>query len=402
MTSAAIEVSEVWKSFRLYQEKNQYIKAALLRGRRARYEEFWAIQDVSFEVPFGSTFGIIGSNGSGKSTMLKCLAKILYPNKGSVSVNGRLAALLELGAGFHYELSGRENIFLNGAILGMSRKDLANRYEEIVEFAGLERFIDTPVKNYSSGMIVRLGFAIAVNVEPEILLIDEVLSVGDQSFQRKSIDKIDSFRKDGRTIVVVSHSTSQLQQLCKNIAWLEKGELRMMGEAHDVIASYSESSYQTTGDSVTTTAPSSGRWGTKAALIDHVEVFNGAGDSIDVSYTNDALQLSIDISAPNPIPDPEITISISTSSGIGLWSSSSNDANLMIGKLFGTQKINISIPHLRLMEGTYIISVSLHNRLRSVEYDHIEEAHRLNVTQGSVLGAGLLSMESSWRFVEPL
>ena len=179
MTSAAIEVSEVWKSFRLYQEKNQFIKAALLRGRRAQYEEFWAIRDVSFEVPFGSTFGIIGSNGSGKSTMLKCLAKILYPNKGSVSVNGRLAALLELGAGFHYELSGRENIFLNGAILGMSRKDLANRYEEIVEFAGLERFIGTPVKNYSSGMIVRLGFAIAVNVEPEILLIDEVLSVGD-------------------------------------------------------------------------------------------------------------------------------------------------------------------------------------------------------------------------------
>ena len=223
-----------------------------------------------------------------------------------------------------------------------------------------------------------------------------------ETFQRKSIDKIDSFRKDGRTIVVVSHSTSQLQQLCKNIAWLEKGELRMIGEAHDVIASYSESSYQTTEDSVTTTAPTSGRWGTKAAFIDHVEVLNGAGHSTDVSYTNDALQLSIDISAPNPIPDPEITISISTSSGIGLWSSSSNDANLMIGKLFGTQKINISIPHLRLMEGTYIVSVSLHNRLRSVEYDHIEEAHRLNVTQGSVLGAGLLSMESSWRFVEPI
>ena len=398
MTDTAIEVSNVWKSFRLYHEKNQYIKAAVLRGRRARYEEFWAIQDVSFDVPFGSTFGIIGSNGSGKSTMLKCLAKILYPNKGTVSVNGRLAALLELGAGFHYELSGRENIYLNGAILGMSRKDLASRYDEIVEFAGLERFIDTPVKNYSSGMIVRLGFAIAVNVEPEILLIDEVLSVGDQSFQRKSIDKIDSFRKDGRTIIVVSHSTSQLQQLCKNIAWLEKGELRQIGLAHDVIASYSEASFQ--GAETSSAAPATGRWGTRAAVIDHVEVLDEAGRSSDVSFTNGSVQMTLQISAPNPIPDPEITIKISSSSGIELWSSSSNDANLMIGKLFGTQRVNISIPHLRLMEGTYIVSVSLHNHSRSVEYDHIEEAHRLNVTQGSVLGAGLLSMESTWRFLE--
>ena len=398
MTDTAIEVSNMWKSFRLYHEKNQYIKAAVLRGRRARYEEFWAIQDVSFDVPFGSTFGIIGSNGSGKSTMLKCLAKILYPNKGTVSVNGRLAALLELGAGFHYELSGRENIYLNGAILGMSRKDLACRYDEIVEFAGLERFIDTPVKNYSSGMIVRLGFAIAVNVEPEILLIDEVLSVGDQSFQRKSIDKIDSFRKDGRTIIVVSHSTSQLQQLCKNIAWLEKGELRQIGLAHDVIASYSEASFQ--GAETSSAAPATGRWGTRAAVIDHVEILDEAGRSSDVSFTNESVQMTLQISAPNPIPDPEITVKISSSSGIELWSSSSNDANLMIGKLFGTQRVNISIPHLRLMEGTYIVSVSLHNHSRSVEYDHIEEAHRLNVTQGSVLGAGLLSMESTWRFLE--
>jgi ABC-2 type transport system ATP-binding protein len=330
--------------------------------------------------------------------MLKCLAKILYPNKGSVTVNGRLAALLELGAGFHYELSGRENIFLNGAILGMSRKDLANRYDEIVEFAGLERFIDTPVKNYSSGMIVRLGFAIAVNVEPEILLIDEVLSVGDQSFQRKSIEKIDSFRKDGRTIIVVSHSTSQLQQLCKNVAWLEKGELRQIGGANDVIASYSEASFQ--GAETSSVAPATGRWGTRAAVIDHVEVLDEAGRSSDVSFTNGSVQMTLQISAPNPIPDPEITIKISSSSGIELWSSSSNDANLMIGKLFGTQRVNISIPHLRLMEGTYIVSVSLHNHSRSVEYDHIEEAHRLNVTQGSVLGAGLLSMESTWRFLE--
>ena len=191
--SAAITVDGVWKNFRLYHERNRFIKAAILRGRRARYEEFWALNDVSFEIPHGATFGIIGANGSGKSTMLKCLAGILFPDKGSITTKGRLAALLELGAGFHPELSGRENVFLNGAILGMTRKELDRRYSDIVEFAGIERFIDTPVRNYSNGMIVRLGFAIAAHVDPEILLIDEILSVGDQTFQRKSAEKIEEF-----------------------------------------------------------------------------------------------------------------------------------------------------------------------------------------------------------------
>jgi ABC-2 type transport system ATP-binding protein len=182
MSTSAVSVNEVWKNFRLYHEKNQYLKTALLKGRRSRFDEFWALQDISFEVPEGSTFGIIGSNGSGKSTMLKCLAGILHPDKGSVTVNGRIAALLELGAGFHPELSGRENVFLNGAILGMTQHELEKSFDDIVDFAGLGEFIDNPVKNYSSGMVVRLGFAVAISVEPEILIIDEVLAVGDEEF----------------------------------------------------------------------------------------------------------------------------------------------------------------------------------------------------------------------------
>ena len=175
MSEIAVAVDSLWKSYRLYHERNQYLKAAILKGRRARYEEFWALKDVSFEVPTGSTFGVIGANGSGKSTLLKCLAGILIPEKGSLRVNGRISALLELGAGFHPELSGRENVFLNGAILGLSKKEIAARFDDIVDFAGLADFIDTPVKNYSSGMFVRLGFAVAANVEPEVLLVDEVL-----------------------------------------------------------------------------------------------------------------------------------------------------------------------------------------------------------------------------------
>ncbi|MGA1062448.1 MAG: ABC transporter ATP-binding protein, partial [Ilumatobacteraceae bacterium] len=191
MSAPAVAVHDLWKSFRLYHERNQFLKAAILRGRRARYEEFWALKDVSFEVPVGTTFGVIGSNGSGKSTLLKCLAGILVPERGSVEISGRISALLELGAGFHPELSGRENVFLNGAILGLSKKEIAARFDSIVDFAGLEDFIDTPVKNYSSGMFVRLGFAVAAHVEPEVLLVDEVLSVGDAAFQRKSAEKIE-------------------------------------------------------------------------------------------------------------------------------------------------------------------------------------------------------------------
>ena len=238
MSNAAIQVSSVSKNFRLYHERNRYIKAALLRGRRARYEEFWALKDVSFEVQEGSTFGIIGSNGSGKSTMLKCLMGIYRPESGRIAVRGKIAGLLELGAGFHPELSGRENVFLNGAILGMSNKDITKQFDSIVEFAGLERFIDTPVKNFSSGMTVRLGFSIATHVEPEVLLIDEVLGVGDQAFQRKSSEKIEEFRRDGKTIIVVSHSLTTMRNICQEVIWLEKGKIKMLGSPKEVVKAY--------------------------------------------------------------------------------------------------------------------------------------------------------------------
>jgi lipopolysaccharide transport system ATP-binding protein len=185
----AVSVENVSKSFRLYHERNQTLKAAIMRGRTSVHEDFWALKDVSFEVPAGSTFGLIGSNGSGKSTLLKCLANIYSPNRGSISHFGKLAAMLEVGSGFHSELSGRENIYLNGSILGMSKKQISQKYDEIVDFSGVEQFIDQPVKNYSSGMYVRLGFAIAINVDPEILVVDEVLAVGDAEFQAKCFQK---------------------------------------------------------------------------------------------------------------------------------------------------------------------------------------------------------------------
>lgn len=189
MSAPAVVVDDVSLKFRLYKERNNSLKTAIMRGRRSIHEDFWALRNVSFEVPAGSTFGIVGRNGAGKSTLLKCLAKILYPTTGSIRIKGRMASMLELGSGFHPELSGRENIFLNGSILGMSKKDVARKFDEIVEFSGVGKFIDQPVKNYSSGMYVRLGFSVAINVQPDILVVDEVLAVGDAAFKAKSKQK---------------------------------------------------------------------------------------------------------------------------------------------------------------------------------------------------------------------
>lgn len=269
MTFSAVKVDSVSKNFRLYHERNRYIKATLLRGRRARYEEFLALNNVSFEVAHGATLGIIGSNGSGKTTLLKCLTGIYTPEKGAITIDGNIAALLELGAGFHSELTGSENIYLNGSILGMTKRDVQQKFTSIVEFAGLERFIDTPVKNFSSGMVVRLGFSIAAHVEPKILLIDEILSVGDQEFQRKSSEKIEEFRREGRTIVVVSHSLGLVQQLCKDVIWLEKGEIKQFGKAPEVIAAYTGGSYS---NHVEADADSRERWGTGDARLTAIEL----------------------------------------------------------------------------------------------------------------------------------
>ena len=241
MNDIAVRVDHVSKSFRMYHERNQTIKSAVMRGRTSVHDDFWALKDVTFDVPAGSTFGLIGSNGSGKSTLLKCLANIYYPNTGAINHYGRIAAMLEVGSGFHTELSGRENIFLNGSILGMSKKEITAKVDQIIDFSGVEQFIDQPVKNYSSGMYVRLGFAVAINVEPDILVVDEVLAVGDAEFQEKCVQKFKDFKKAGRTVILVSHDMNAIQTMCDHAAWLNHGELVTTGTARKTIKSYLDS-----------------------------------------------------------------------------------------------------------------------------------------------------------------
>jgi lipopolysaccharide transport system ATP-binding protein len=241
VTEIAVSVDHVSKSFRMYYERNQTLKSAIMRRRTSVHEDFWALKDVSFEVPKGSTFGLIGSNGSGKSTLLKCLANIYYPNKGTISHTGRVAAMLEVGSGFHSELSGRENIYLNGSILGMSKKQVEGKIDEIVDFAGVGQFIDQPVKNYSSGMYVRLGFAISINVDPDILVVDEVLAVGDAEFQERCFDRFRALKEEGKTVILVSHSTETVRNMCDQAAWINQGKLMQVGDTDSAIRAYLES-----------------------------------------------------------------------------------------------------------------------------------------------------------------
>jgi len=206
--------------------------------RKLQQVDIWALKDVCFHIDQGEVVGIIGSNGAGKSTLLKILSRITAPTKGRICINGRIASLLEAGTGFHQELTGRENIFLNGAILGMSRAEIIRKFDEIVEFSGVEEFIDTPVKRYSSGMYVRLGFAVAAHLEPEILIVDEVLAVGDAAFQKKCLGKIGNFAQSGRTVLFVSHNMEAIRTLCQRAVWLKNGRLHKDGRVDDVVGEY--------------------------------------------------------------------------------------------------------------------------------------------------------------------
>lgn len=393
MSSPAITVSDVWKSFRLYHERNRSLKATILKGRRARFEEFWALKGVSFDVPTGTTFGVIGSNGSGKSTLLKCMCGVLEPEKGSVSIRGRVSALLELGAGFHPELTGRQNVYLNGAILGLSRKEVAARFDDIVEFAGLEKFIDTPMKNYSSGMFVRLGFAVAAHVEPEVLLIDEVLSVGDEIFQRKSAERVEQFRREGRTIVFVSHGLSQVEQLCETVAWIDKGELKMAGPAADVISAYQGQSHGARRE----VGELGQRWGSGEIVISDVRLLDDAGESVITPTTMDPLTIAIDLNAHVPIQDAVVTLGIDTLAGHPVWRSSTRRNQLSLGLIDGRAQVEIAIAHLPLLEGVYDLTVAVTDSTEMHPYDHWDKRIRFEVKQFRVYDAGVVHIAAAWR-----
>jgi ABC-2 type transport system ATP-binding protein len=387
--SVAIEVDHLVKAFRLYSERNQTLKTALLRRKRGVFEEFFAVNDVSFQVKKGSTFGIIGSNGSGKSTTLKVLAQILEPDGGRVRVHGRVSALLELGAGFHPELSGKENIFLNGAILGISKKEIVRNYDEILEFSGLEKFIDNPVKTYSSGMYARLGFSVAVNVDPDVLLIDEVLAVGDESFQRRCSEKIAALRDGGRTVVIVSHGLAGVQTLCDEAVWIEKGVLRAQGAPSEVIEAYVGALHP---DAVVDPAGFQHQ-GDGAARVVNATTQSLSGPEI---VTGQPVSFGVEVHGESALPNGIVVFRLKRNDG-SLLATASTRAS--VGIVSGPSKLIYEIPSLSLLVGSYEIFVEIVDSTTGRLHDRVEHACRFDVvSQGAKdIHEGFFDLGGVWK-----
>jgi ABC-2 type transport system ATP-binding protein len=390
----AVQVTDLSKKFRLFKERNNTLKATVMRGRRVIAEDFWALRDVSFEVYQGETFGLIGENGSGKSTMLKCMTKILRPNEGTVTVNGKVSALLELGAGFHPELTGRENVFLNGAILGLSQKELRRRFDEVVEFAGVGAFIDEPVKNYSSGMYVRLGFSVAINVDPDVLLVDEVLAVGDEAFQRKCNEKLTELRNQGKTIVFVSHGLGVVQNLCDRAAWFSHGHLMQVGRPKEVIDAYTD----TVQVDRQVDEQGRGRWGSGEGRITAVELLDRAGGPVQRVYGGEVAILRVHYEMQQAIERPVFGLSIRTIDGFEVSALRSRDVDCVPEKLEGAGHVEVRFDPVRLLPGTYDVSLSLTDYTSLHPYDVRTDLLRFDVERGSLREeGGVVALGGEWK-----
>lgn len=347
-TPTVISVSDVSKRFVLHKDKSVKERVLNFSASREHREDFWALRGVSLDIVAGSTIGLVGHNGSGKSTLLKVIGGIIQPTGGVVRRRGRMAALLELGAGFHPDLTGRENVYLNAALLGLSKQETDKHFDAIVDFSGIESFIDTQVKFYSSGMYVRLAFAVAIHVDPDILLVDEVLAVGDEPFQRKCMDKIAQFQTEGRTIVLVSHSSEQVGRLCDRVVVLDKGTvmhdgdpaegLRVLRHGYDVAAHK---------DDATPTAVA-----TSYSLV-------GATATTTRTGGNTALSVDVEVEVHSPKPSWGIGLSIENTLGLNLYGMTTFPLDLALPNSVGRHHVTLDFPDVRLGEGQYQINVGI-------------------------------------------
>ena len=396
MGDIAIRCEGVWKSYRVYHQRAHTLKEKVL-SRAHRYEDFWALKGIDLEVLTGTTLGIIGPNGSGKSTLAKTMAKIFEPNKGSVTVNGSVSPLLELGTGFHPELTGKENVFLASSVMGQTRRDVERRYDSIVDFAGIEQFMDIPIKNYSSGMYARLAFAVAISVEPDILIVDEVLSVGDESFQLRCWERITELRAEGRTIVLVSHSLPTVHTLCSRAIWLEEGAVREAGTAIEVVGAYlaavhadiAEKAIEATG----------GRHGTGEAEITGVAFLDGSGKEAEFVYTGETLTIRLDYRS-HDLDTPLVC-------GIAVYRADNqaymfgqNSAGAGVELLAsGEGSVELTVPSLPLLHGSYLVTLALHDPTATRVFDFVDRKHSFGVRDHPELPVegGMFHVPAHWK-----
>lgn len=432
MKAPAIELVDVTKIYRRYGGKQfATLKSALLQRSIAKemrpQETFQALNNVSFSVPKGSTFAVVGRNGSGKSTALKLVAGITKPTSGTVSVSGRISALIELGAGFHPEISGRENVFINGIMLGLTKAEITERFDEIVEFAELKEFIDAPVKTYSSGMYMRLGFAVAIHVDPDVLLVDEVLAVGDEGFTHKCLDKFSEFKRRGKTILLVTHSLGLVERFCDDCVWLDHGEKRAQGDPKRVIGAYlldvesAEEGYLAQADAkvkeevaaeqppavveddaVEETGPENmfqaneGRWGSGGVAITGVTLRDKTGEAGHVFHTGEPMSVELALKSDKPCDDFVFGIAIFNTDGTCVYGTNTDIEEYDAVSLTGESKVTFAVEAMDLVEGTYKLDVAVHKK-DGAPYDY----HRLLYTfrvKSRTKDAGIYRPRHHWEF----
>jgi len=429
----AIELDHVTRVYQKYSARHRFqtFKSALVKGdlfRSLRPDELVvALDDVSLRVDKGMTFGVIGENGSGKSTLLKIVSGIAKPTSGRLAVKGKISALIELGAGFHPEISGRENVFINGIMLGLSKKEIARKFDEIVQFAELEEFIDAPVKTYSSGMYMRLGFSIAINVNPEILLIDEVLAVGDAAFVPKCLDRIDDFRRRKKTILFVSHDLTTVTKICDRVAWMKCGRIQMLGEPKRVVDAYlqdvavqQEEDFQERKAQAAVAAPEpaaapvpespavppSGlpveeekreqRWGKREIEIRRVALKTAQGEEKHVFHPDEGMVIEMDVAAQQPLKDFVFGIGIFNSQGISCYGTNTDLEDFEPVAISGEGRVTCRIERLGLINGTYYLDVAVHKR-DGYPYDYHRNLYSFLVSS-TLRDVGVIRLPHAWTF----
>jgi ABC-type polysaccharide/polyol phosphate transport system ATPase subunit len=438
--ATAIEMTNASKVYRRFAHRRQFatLKSALLSRSLVRdlrpEETFAALTNVSVSVPRGQTLGVIGRNGSGKSTMLKLVAGISKPTSGTVKVNGRISALIELGAGFHPEISGRENVFINGIMLGLTKREITERFDEIVEFAEMKEFIDAPVKTYSSGMYMRLGFAVAIHVDPEVLLVDEVLAVGDEGFTHKCLDKFAEFKRRGKTILLVTHSLGMVERFCDEALWLDAGRIKGSGDPKRIVGAYithverreeeelaatdarardsadaaivspDEPAAAVLPDNPVETASAEGdmfraaegRWGSREVEITQVDFCGPDGEPGHVFHSGERMDVRIRLRAPLPIDDFVVGIGLFNAEGTCCYGTNTFMEELTPESIHGDTEAVFAIEALDLIEGTYKVDVAIH-KMDGYPYDY----HRLLYTfrvKSRTKDVGIYRPRHSWVF----
>ncbi len=386
-----IQLDHVSKKFLLQLERPRSFLELVTSGwKRRPSEQVWALKDISFSVRSGETVGVIGDNGAGKSTLLKLITKVITPSSGQIHVRGRVAALLELGAGFHPDLTGRENVFLNASVLGIRRKEMQRKFGDVVAFSELGQFIDVPVKHYSSGMYMRLAFSVAIHVDPEILLVDEVLAVGDQGFQAKCLQRIRELQRQGVTILFVSHELGTVSSLCSHAVWLEGGQVQLDGSVEQVLDAYRESmtahSQPAPGQRVAHPVDVPGmRWGSGETEITSVEFLDGSGQSRHVFTTGERLVVRMHHCAHQHIPQPRIGLAFyRADTGEQLSGPNNFFSGYDIPFIEGKGYVDYIIPALPFLAGDYMVSAAVYDHTGNHPYDHWHKCARLSVEPGGV------------------